>query len=71
MVFQLVLDEGDAAGGRAFVRVADLPDHWERLDAFEGAGYRRERAKIRTPDGQLEAFIYVLAPKRLPIFVSF
>ena len=39
----------------------DLPDHWPRLDAFEGAGYRRVVARIRTPDGVLDAWIYVVA----------
>ncbi|MFA1671553.1 gamma-glutamylcyclotransferase [Rhizobium mongolense] len=58
----LLLDEGGAAVDVLLFESLDLPDHWERLDAFEGAGYRRERAKISTPDGQLEAFIYVLAP---------
>jgi gamma-glutamylcyclotransferase (GGCT)/AIG2-like uncharacterized protein YtfP len=58
----LLLDEGGAAVGVLLFESLDLPDHWERLDAFEGAGYRRERAKISTPDGQPEAFISVLAP---------
>ncbi len=40
---------------------ADLPDHWDRLDAFEGDGYRRAPVTVETKDGPVEAFIYVLA----------
>ena len=40
----------------------DLPDHWERLDEFEGSGYQRVITQVCTPDGELEACIYVLAP---------
>ena len=39
---------------------AQLPDHWPRLDAFEGAGYRRVIAPVRTPEGTLDASIYVI-----------
>ena len=39
----------------------DLPDHRARLDAFEGEGYRRVVTGVSTPDGELEACIYVLA----------
>ena len=39
----------------------DLPDHWPRLDAFEGAGYRRVVARIDTAEGEVDAWIYVLA----------
>jgi len=38
----------------------DLPAHWERLDAFEGEGYRRVAARVLTAEGELEAFVYVL-----------
>jgi gamma-glutamylcyclotransferase (GGCT)/AIG2-like uncharacterized protein YtfP len=40
---------------------ADLPQHWARLDAFEGDGYRRETARVSTTNGELDACIYVLA----------
>lgn len=36
----------------------DLPDHWARLDAFEGDGYRRVVTEVSTADGNLEASIY-------------
>jgi gamma-glutamylcyclotransferase (GGCT)/AIG2-like uncharacterized protein YtfP len=39
----------------------DLPDHWSRLDAFEGTGYRRVVAPVRTADGAWDAWIYVVA----------
>jgi len=40
---------------------AELPDHWSRLDEFEGTGYRRVVTQVRTPDGELDAWIYVIA----------
>jgi gamma-glutamylcyclotransferase (GGCT)/AIG2-like uncharacterized protein YtfP len=36
----------------------DLRDHWPRLDAFEGAGYRRVVTQVRTADGAWDAWIY-------------
>lgn len=39
----------------------DLPHHWQRLDAFEGPGYRRVIADIRCGTDTLKASIYVLA----------
>lgn len=39
----------------------DLPDHWPRLDAFEGEGYRRVIADVETSDGTVEAWIHVTA----------
>lgn len=41
---------------------SELPDHWPSLDAFEGPGYRRVVTPVGTADGELEAWIYVLAP---------
>jgi gamma-glutamylcyclotransferase (GGCT)/AIG2-like uncharacterized protein YtfP len=38
----------------------DLPAHWERLDAFEGPGYQRVVAIVRTSTGDVDASIYVL-----------
>jgi gamma-glutamylcyclotransferase (GGCT)/AIG2-like uncharacterized protein YtfP len=40
---------------------AELPHHWQRLDAFEGAGYRRVTVDVFTAEGLLPASIYVLA----------
>jgi gamma-glutamylcyclotransferase (GGCT)/AIG2-like uncharacterized protein YtfP len=38
-----------------------LVDHWERLDAFEGSGYRRVTVDVSTEEGLLPASIYVLS----------
>jgi gamma-glutamylcyclotransferase (GGCT)/AIG2-like uncharacterized protein YtfP len=37
-----------------------LPQHWHRLDAFEGPGYRRVAIDVSTAEGVLPASIYVL-----------
>lgn len=37
---------------------ADLPAHWDRLDAFEGSEYRRIVTTAQTDDGPLEVSIY-------------
>jgi gamma-glutamylcyclotransferase (GGCT)/AIG2-like uncharacterized protein YtfP len=39
---------------------SDLPDHWSRLDEFEGSGYKRVVATVSTPEGDLSASIYEL-----------
>lgn len=39
----------------------ELAPHWARLDEFEGPGYRRVVARVRTSFGELDAWIYVLA----------
>ena len=57
----LILDPtGQAVEVHVFESL-DLPEHWLRLDAFEGAGYRRVVAQVSTMDGHLEASIYVIA----------
>lgn len=38
----------------------DLPAHWERLDEFEGPGYRRVITAVETDSGPMHASIYVL-----------
>lgn len=37
---------------------ASLPDHWARLDAFEGEGYERRPILVRLGDEEVWAFIY-------------
>ena len=37
----------------------DLPNHWPRLDAFEGPEYRRERIIVHTEEGPVDAWIYL------------
>jgi gamma-glutamylcyclotransferase (GGCT)/AIG2-like uncharacterized protein YtfP len=39
----------------------ELPEHWARLDEFEGNGYRRVVATVSTEAGERKAWIYVLA----------
>ncbi len=40
---------------------ADLPNHWARLDDFEGPDYRRVVTDVETPDGVVTAWIYAAA----------
>ena len=54
----------DPDGRRIDVFVFESPalvDHWQRLDAFDGSGYRRVAVDIFTHEGVLTASIYVLA----------
>lgn len=37
---------------------ADLPQHWARLDIFEGRQYQRVPVAVHTADGDVEAFLY-------------
>lgn len=55
----------DEAGPEITVHVfhsADLPEHWARLDAFEGAGYARIAVPVATTEGSVQAFIYIDRP---------
>ncbi len=57
----------DPAGGTIAVKLfesAELPQHWHRLDAFEGEGYRRVPIVVETDSGAVEASIYVAAEAR-------
>jgi gamma-glutamylcyclotransferase (GGCT)/AIG2-like uncharacterized protein YtfP len=57
----LVLDpSGDVIEVYIF-ESSDLPDHWRRLDEFEGAGYQRVITQVSTVDGDRDASIYVIA----------
>jgi gamma-glutamylcyclotransferase (GGCT)/AIG2-like uncharacterized protein YtfP len=54
----------DAGGPEVAVEVFEseaLTEHWDRLDAFEGPGYRRVAVDVATAEGVLQASIYVLA----------
>jgi gamma-glutamylcyclotransferase (GGCT)/AIG2-like uncharacterized protein YtfP len=42
----------------------ELPTHWARLDEFEGSGYRRAVTTVNTAEGNVSAWIYVLAEER-------
>jgi gamma-glutamylcyclotransferase (GGCT)/AIG2-like uncharacterized protein YtfP len=51
-------DDGNEIKVHVFIST-DLPDHWNRLDAFEGSEYRRVVAQVKSAKGSLEAWIYV------------
>lgn len=52
--------DGEAIAVHLFTS-ADLPAHWERLDAFEGAEYRRGEIMVETAGGVVPAWIYLAA----------
>ncbi|GAA3397010.1 gamma-glutamylcyclotransferase family protein [Cryptosporangium minutisporangium] len=58
----IVLDErGPEVEGLVFT-ARSLGEHWERLDEFEGDGYRRVLAAARCPDGRtVSVHVYTLA----------
>jgi gamma-glutamylcyclotransferase (GGCT)/AIG2-like uncharacterized protein YtfP len=54
----------DARGPLVDVHLFDsleLPEHWSRLDEFEGAEYQRVVTQVHTSDGDVPAWIYVMA----------
>ncbi|MFA7481760.1 MAG: gamma-glutamylcyclotransferase family protein [Vulcanimicrobiota bacterium] len=52
--------QGETVHGHLFTS-EELPSHWARLDAFEGAGYQRVIIPAVLDDGAaVEAFIYAL-----------
>ncbi len=57
----LILDPQAAAVEVYLFESADLPHHWARLDEFEGAEYQRVAAPVRTTEGDVSAWIYVVA----------
>ena len=55
-------NEGPEVSGWLF-RSRDLVEHWERLDRFEGHGYRRVEVTAKVANGEvLSAYIYELQP---------
>ncbi|MEM1400361.1 MAG: gamma-glutamylcyclotransferase [Pseudomonadota bacterium] len=56
----LVLDPSGHEVGVHMFESPDLPDHWARMDAFEGDGYFRVVTEVQTADGKFEASIYVV-----------
>ena len=58
----LVLDASASTVQVQMLSSPDLAAHLERLDLFEGTGYRREVTDVVDADGEtVEAWIYVLA----------
>jgi gamma-glutamylcyclotransferase (GGCT)/AIG2-like uncharacterized protein YtfP len=54
-------DQGPEVRGFLF-RSARLAEHWQRLDDFEGDGYKRVLVTARLADGESAvAFVYVLS----------
>ncbi|MEL7464600.1 MAG: gamma-glutamylcyclotransferase family protein [Pseudomonadota bacterium] len=53
-------EDGEAVEAHIFTS-RDLPDHWPRLDEFEGAEYRRTATMAETEDGPVQVFVYELA----------
>lgn len=54
----------DADGPEVEVHVLTSPsliDDWDRLDDFEGPGYRRATVRVETDAGPITAWIYELA----------
>ena len=57
----IVLDDsGPEVGVHVFVS-RDLPAHWQRLDEFEGSGYRRVPVSVSGDTGEMAAYVYALA----------
>jgi len=54
----LFLDPAGPLVNVSLFESADLPQHWSRLDEFEGPDYRRVPVTVSTPEGDLAAFIY-------------
>ncbi len=60
----LILDPLGASVEVELFESQELPEHWARLDEFEGSGYRRVTAMVKTAGGERSAWIYVLAEER-------
>lgn len=57
----LVLDPDGPTVDVQVLESGDLPAHWERLDEFEGPGYRRVPVSVELAPAPRIASIYVLA----------
>ena len=57
----LILDPQGPAVDVHLFESSDLPDHWPRLDEFEGPGYRRVVTRVHTTEGDVSAYIYIIA----------
>jgi len=56
----LALD-GDAVIAVQLLESVELPEHWDRLDAFEGPAYRRVTVDVDTDEGTMQAQVYIAA----------
>ena len=57
----LVLDSTGPLVDVQLFESLELPHHWPRLDEFEGTEYRRVITEVCTPEGDVPAYIYVIA----------
>ena len=57
----LVLDSTGPLVNVHLFESLELPEHWTRLDEFEGTEYERVVTQVRTHDGDVPACIYVIA----------
>ena len=62
----LVLDSTGPLVDVQLFESLDLPDHWSRLDEFEGTEYRRVVTQVSTREGDVPAWIYVIADEDPP-----
>jgi gamma-glutamylcyclotransferase (GGCT)/AIG2-like uncharacterized protein YtfP len=62
----LVLDPGGPPIEVFVFESEALLHHWDRLDEFEGPGYRRTAVDVSTGEGVLPASIYVLGEPTEP-----
>jgi gamma-glutamylcyclotransferase (GGCT)/AIG2-like uncharacterized protein YtfP len=62
----LVLDPGGTPIEVYVFESEALVHHWDRLDEFEGPGYRRTPVDVSTDEGVLAASIYVIAESVAP-----
>ncbi len=59
----LVLDDAADPVTVQIFESEELAQHWQRLDEFEGKEYRRVTVKAKAVEGEVWAYIYVLAPE--------
>lgn len=61
--FPAIIPRPDAEAVRGWVFASDaLADHWQRLDDFEGEGYRRVQVDARLETGEtVRTHVYALA----------
>ena len=57
----LILDPLGPAVDVDLFESPELPEHWARLDEFEGSGYQRVVTTVNAEEGERCAWIYVLA----------
>ncbi len=62
----LVLDPAGEAVSVHLLQSANLPDHWARLDEFEGSSYARFVVQVETTGGEVPVYIYVHASPANP-----